>query len=210
MVTDLLVCAIVIAAAVLYSRRGFAMSVMSILQWFLSLTIGLLLCDELVRLLRFIGIGKLLTAHFSKLLKDDSLLTVVQFIPQVFNGWLSGSSEVITETHAQNVTTAVLACFAYLVILIVSRVLCHRFVLLFHRHETEGLVSFVDMLAGIVCGTCLGIFYVFVFFLILLLVIACFPGSLGQLIYDSLSNSFFSGDLFKNNPLMGLIHNLFI
>lgn len=207
---DLLTIAVIVFCAWYYSRRGFAMSIMGMLQWFLSISVGLLCCKGLTGLLR-IAFGVRLNAHFKAALNSsEATKEVLDYVAKVFNGWVGSEGEYITETSASDITTAVLSCFAFLLILALIRYVCSQFTKIFRRHEVNGFLGFVDLLSGLVCGTVYGFFYVLLLFVALLPLMALLPTGLTHGIYASLENSFFSGELFRNNMIAGFIHNIFI
>ncbi len=207
---DLLTIAVVVFCAWYYSRRGFAMSIMGMLQWFLSMSVALLCCGGLTGILR-LACGASLRAHFRAAMDGSKAANeVLSYIPKVFNGWVGSEGEYVTEPTAGDVTTAVLGCVAFLLILALIRYLCSQFTKIFRRHEVSGFLGFMDLLSGIALGTVYGFFYVLLLFVALMPLMALMPTFLSHAIYASLESSFFSGELFQNNFLAGLIHNIFI
>ena len=207
---DLLTIAILVFCAWYYSRKGFAMSIMGMLQWFLAISVALLCCGGLTGILK-IACGAALNARFKAALAGpEAAKEVLDYVAKVFNGWVGTEGEYITETSASDITNAVLGCLAFLVILGLIRYVCSQFTKIFRRHEVTGFLGFIDLLAGLTCGIVYAFFYVLLLFVALLPLMALLPTGLTHGIYASLENSFFSGELFRNNMIVGFIHNIFI
>ncbi|MDY2990335.1 MAG: CvpA family protein [Hornefia butyriciproducens] len=211
MIMDIAAGIIIVLSAVFYCRRGFAASVINMLQWFLCIVVGLLLCDNATRLLTgHTGAGNFLNGVFEKkLASTGSPHTQAQSVYDVFHGYISSNSQMVSNPGASDITQIVLAILSFFVIIAAVKLLLWLFCKIFPKESYDGIRRFFDRLTGIVCGTGMGVIYVLLALTMLLALMAALPSGIASALSGTLDSSFVTGSLYTNNPLLPLLRNLF-
>jgi ABC-type bacteriocin/lantibiotic exporter with double-glycine peptidase domain len=211
MVMDIITCCIVIATAVFYMRKGFALTVVSILQWFVCIVVGLLFCGRLKDLVvDKTPIDEALNSFFAKRFETSVTDTsAFQSVPKLFDSWMKDATVYISNTTAQGITSVVLSILCFLAIVIAIRIICWLFARLFSKKHHKGVIGFFDGLAGLALGVVMGFFFVLVVFALLVPVLSLLPASISAMINHSFDTSYFSGQIYDNNFLLELLKNLF-
>lgn len=129
MIMDIAAGIIIVLSAVFYCRRGFAASVINMLQWFLCIVVGLLFCDNATRLLTgHTGAGNFLNGVFEKkLASTGSPHTQAQSVYDVFHGYISSNSQMVSNPGASDITQIVLAILSFFVIIAAVKLLLWLF-----------------------------------------------------------------------------------
>ncbi|WP_303857854.1 CvpA family protein [Aminicella lysinilytica] len=211
MVMDIVTCCIVIAAAVFYMRKGFAIAVIGIMQWFVCIVVGLLFCGKLKDLLvANTSLDETLKAFFAKRLENSVTDTAsYQSMPKLFDDWMKDATVYLSNTTSEGITSIILSVGCFLVIVIAIRLLCWLFARLVSKKHHKGVVGFVDGLAGMVLGVFLGFFFVLIIFAIMVPVLGLLPQGISSFINHSFDTSYFSGQIYDHNFILELVKNLF-
>lgn len=211
MIIDIACGVVILLAALHYSRRGFATSILYMLQWFLCLVVGLLFCDNITRLLvNHTGVGAWMDSIFqSKLDGSDAAVSQVGSVYDVFQGYTSSDIQIVTDPGASDLTQIVLAIFSFVAILAVLKVALWLFCRIFPKEKYDGMAGFLDHLSGVVFGTAMGFLYILILLTFLLALMAVVPSGTATAISNSLENSYVTGSMYQSNPFLLLIRNLF-
>ncbi len=210
MVTDLICIAIIIASAVWYGRRGFAVSIMSLLQWFVTIVTSLFFCDDLSGFLSGTRLNDSINSYFKEKFSEGiSENPVARTLPEVFNGWVDSNSDYVTEIAAKDLTQVVMVVMSFFMLVIIIKVLCWLFTRLFSREHNKGFIGLIDMILGSGFGIILGFLYVLLFCTFLLPLMGFLPEGASEGIIETMKHSFFSGSLFDNNFIIKLMRGLF-
>ena len=211
MVMDGITCAIVLITAILYARKGFAMTIISILEWFVCIAAGLIFCGNVKSfIMDNTSIDEGLTNLFANKLTDSiSDTAAVKAMPRIFTSWMQDASQYIATTTATGLTSIVLSIASFIIIVLVIKLVCWLIVRLVSRKHNHGVVGFVDGCFGFIAGIGLGVLYVLIAFAILVPIMGLLPDSISGFITSSFDASYFSGKMYDHNPLLELIKNLF-
>ncbi|GEM_PF-1388289 len=211
MVMDIVTCCIVAFAAILYARRGFAIAIMSILQWFLCIVLGLLFCSRLKDLIvdkttLDESMDKFFAGRMSESITDTSAFKAM---PKIFDSWMKDTTDYVAGTTAAGITSIILTISCFIIIVIAVKLVCWLFKKLLSKKHHKGVIGFVDGFFGLILGIFMGFFFVLVIFAILVPVLGILPASASGFITHSFDTSYFSGDIYDHNFLLELVKNLF-
>jgi uncharacterized membrane protein required for colicin V production len=211
MVMDIVTCCIVIFVAVVYARRGFAIAIMNILQWFLCIVLGLLFCSRLKELVvDKTTLDESMEKFFSNRLSDSITDTsVFKAMPKLFDSWMKDTADYVSGTTAAGITSIILSIVCFIVIVIAVKLVCWMFKKLLSKKHHKGVIGFVDGFFGMVLGLFMGFFFVLVIFAIMVPVLGLLPASASEYITHSFETSYFSGEIYDHNFLLELVKNLF-
>ena len=210
MLMDLICIALIALTALFYARRGFALTVTSMFQWLACIVCGLLFCDDIKDfLITHTGIDDRMTLKITEKISENITgSTIYQSIPKLFTDYVDTTAISAAEEVAQSITAIILTLLAFLIIVILIKIACSFFLLLFSREYHTGLIALADSLGGMALGVAMGFFYVMLFFCALAFLMQVFPEGLAAAINSSLDRSFFSGTLYDTNPVLKLLSGL--
>lgn len=211
MIMDCITCAIVLLTAILCARKGFALTIMSILQWFVCIVVGLLFCTKVKSFIcSNTSIDDSLKSFFSeKFANSITNTSAFNAMPKLFDSWMKDASDYVASETASGVTSIILTIASFILIVIAIKLICWLITRLISKKHHDGVVGFVDGFFGFIFGAGLGIIYVLIIFAILVPVLGLLPSSVSGFITNSLDTSYFSGQLYDHNFLLELVKNLF-
>ena len=208
--TDIICLLIILASAIWYGWKGFAVSIMSMLQWFVTIVTSLFFCDNLSKYLSGTSLKGSLNSYFKEKFGEGlSDNPVARTLPEVFNGWVNKNTDYVTEIAAEDLTRVVLIIMSFFILVVLVKVLCWLFTRLFSKEHNSGFFGLIDKILGCGLGIVLGFLYVLLFCTLLLPMLEFFSEDMSQSIMHSMERSFFSGSLFDNNFLIKLMRGLF-
>ena len=212
MVMDILTAAIVIISAFWYARKGFAMSVMTSLQWLVGITVALMFCDDMADFIaKKTSTGLSLNLFFQQKVQNGlEESPAIQQIPEVFHGWVQGATDYIADVTADSLTTIVLTVLSFIAMILAVKIIAWLFCRIFSREHHKGIIGLIDSALGLAIGTFLGAFYVMLLMALLTAVMGFLPENISGAILNSLQHSYFAGDLYEGNILFTLLRNLFL
>jgi uncharacterized membrane protein required for colicin V production len=211
MVMDIVTCCIVALAAIIYARRGFAIAIMSILQWFLCIVVGLLFCSRFKDLIvdkttLDESMDKFFAGRMSDSITDTS---VFRSMPKLFDSWMKDTTDYVANTTAAGITSIILTIASFIIIVIAVKLVCWLFKKLLSKKHHKGVIGFVDGFFGLILGIFMGFFFVLVIFAVMVPVLGLLPSGASEFINHSFDTSYFSGEIYDHNFLLELVKNLF-
>ena len=203
---DIAICVIVFLSAVCYAHIGFARTVISTLQWVLCLALGLLFTDDIKDFIYNTGIGahmeKSIAASLAQKAEESDAMSSV---PGIFSNWAGSAADYAAKETAENITGLILMVLSFLLIVFTIKIALFVLTHLLSKEYNDGPVAFIDSTGGLILGVILGVFYVLVAMAVLVLVMHWLPEDTADMIREYLDNSYFSGIIYDNNPLLLLI-----
>ena len=210
MTMDIIAGAIIIVSALVYARKGFALSVISVLQWFVGCMAGLLFCHDIgIYLAGKTSFGQSLYAKYDLMIQEGiENYPAIESIPKHFYGWVQDDAEYITDISPDMISSIVLTILAFVIITLVIRLLFILYSRFFIREHHHGIVAYIDTVCGVILGTLMGFFFIFLLFAFLYAWVGLTSPEQGMKILSTADSSSFSGDLFLNNPFIRLIRQI--
>ena len=164
LVMDILVCVVIVASAALGAHKGFALTIISFMQWFVCLILGIILC------------GPVRTLIYDHTTMDDFFQEAIatrlsasvtdsptyNSIPDLFSGWVQDGTNSLIATTAAEITSVILTVISFVLIILGIRLVCYIIVHGFSKKHHKGFIGFADGLGGFAVGLVRGIIYVFI------------------------------------------------
>ena len=208
MAIDIAICVIVFISAVCYAHIGFIRTVISLLQWVACLACGLFFSDDIREFLYDVGIGPGIEHSIAESLSETAEDSgIMKTIPGLFREWAGSAADYAAKETSANITSLLLTVAAFLLIVLAIKIVLFVITHLLSKKYHDGAVAFLDSAGGLIIGVVLGVFYVFIAMAVLLFVMQWLPDSTAETIHTYLDESYFSGIIYDNNPLLTLIHN---
>lgn len=211
MIFDIGACIIAIISGVFYYKKGFAYSILNILQWFFAIVMSLLLCDNLYRfIVKNTGLGNSLCKTFdSKINSGGTQGQQMQVVFDSFHRLSEKDSAIVSNPNSEDIALIVISIFMFFIILIAVKLLMWKLCKLFPKERFDGFLGFINQLSAIPFGVIFAFLYILLFLTFLTAIIPLIPASGFKVIEGIFGNSIFIGSLFNNNFLLLLIGNLF-
>ena len=203
---DIAICVVVFLSAVCYAHIGFVRTVISTLQWVLCIALGLLFTDDIEDFIYNTGIGahmeKSIAASLAAKAEESEAMSSV---PGIFSKWAGSAADYAAKETAENITGLILMVFSFLAIIFAVKIVLFVLTHILSKEYNDGPVAFIDSAGGLILGVVLGVFYVLVALAVLVLVMHWLPDTAADTVREYLDNSYFSGIIYDNNPLLMLI-----
>lgn len=206
MLTDGIVLAIVIISAIVHAKRGFAMSVISSLQWLLCIVCGLFLLGPVKAFILDspFGIGiredieEKISSSVSGAYEDSAL-------PSLFKESADTAADAAAESLSETLTGVIVSTISFVAIILAAKLVLFIIFHIFSKEYSSGPLAWMDTVSGLILGLVLGALYVLIFLAVLAGVIGWLPDSWAHALTDSFRSSYFSGYIYDNNPILLLI-----
>ncbi|MEE0742294.1 MAG: CvpA family protein [Emergencia sp.] len=207
---DIVVIVIILASTILGAKKGFSLTVISFMQWFVCLILGVLFCSPV----------KGFYIDYTTL--DESILSAMeeqfegaaanssayQAMPDLFSGWLGDVTGAMSHELAASVTSILLTIISFLTIVIGIKVVCFLLSHLLSKKHNDGIVGFFDGFMGFIFGAVRGLLLVFLFFTILVPLLSLVLPDFSAAILTSMDQSRLAHYLYEENILLILVRDL--
>lgn len=208
MIIDVIAVIVIALAAVKYSRRGFIVSLISLIQWCAGLILGFFLSGNLAY---YLTNNTSMDERIQKFIMEafpTELSSIASGTKTIF-GSFSEAENLTAKAAASRITSGIMNVIAFIIIILIIAIIASILKAALKPDHGRGFIGKTDMFAGLLVGIGLGIFYVLVLLAILKPVMEILPSTPENWITEQLSNSFFTGFLYQENPLISMIKQLF-
>lgn len=211
LVIDIIVCLMVIISAVFGARKGFALTLISFIQWFVCIILAVLLNSYVKELVyKYTSIDETISGYFVKSMSGSVQgSSLYQAIPDLFSGWVRYSSDQAILTIADEITSVVMTVLSFLAIIFLIKLICLLFSRLLSKKYHKGFLGFLDGCGGFLLGTVRGAVYVLIGMTVLIPVLSFIWPDVANFVIKSMDSSEISGLLYDNNVLLIAVRDIF-
>ena len=208
---DIAIGLIILFSMIAGARRGFAMTLINCMHWFLSLILAYVFCDDVKA---YIIDNTTLDDTINQIMVNSmnsnfSGNTLYMSIPTLFENQLKSMADGFLYKTASSMTDLLITILSFLVILIGIKIACFLLSRLFSKKYNQGLVGFFDGLIGLLLGFVRGTILVFIFLAFLVPFITLFYPELAPVIMEYLDQSYIAGILYEHNILLVIVNGMF-
>ncbi|MBR4020959.1 MAG: CvpA family protein [Firmicutes bacterium] len=211
MILDILAAVILLLSIIWGARKGFAKTCLSFTQWFICIIAGFFLCTTIKE--QLIEHTTLDEAIHNYIL--DQVQTGIetsapyQSMPDLFSQWMQEESNEFIYGSCASITDIILTVLAFLLIILVVKIIGGVVVLLFSKEYHDGVIGCIDGVLGFLFGAVRGILMQFVLFALLVPVLTLLPGTLSIAVKTAIDQSMIASVLYDDNLLLILLRDLF-
>ena len=210
-ITDIVICGILLFSTIMGAKKGVARTVVSFMQWFVCIIAGFILCDTVKGLLIDYtttddAINRYVLENMQNSIEDSS---PYQAMPDLFSDWVNDASDTFLYGTSAAITSTLMTVIAFLCIVFGIKLVSFGRVRLFSRKYHGGVVGFFDGFMGFLFGGVRGLIYVFLLFALLVPVLGLIWPELSESIVKSMDDSYIAGFLYNNNVLLILVRDFF-
>jgi uncharacterized membrane protein required for colicin V production len=208
---DIAIGLIILFSMIAGARRGFAMTLINCMHWFLSLILAYVFCDDVKA---YIIDNTTLDDTINQIMVNSmnsnfSGNTLYMSIPTLFENQLKSMADGFLYKTASSMTDLLITILSFLVILIGIKIACFLLSRLFSKKYNQGLVGFFDGLIGLLLGFVRGTILAFIFLAFLVPFITLIYPELAPVIMEYLDQSYIAGILYENNILLVIVNGIF-
>ncbi len=210
-IMDIILLGIILLSTILGARKGFAMTVVSFMQWFVCVICGFIFCDKVKNLL----MDYTETDDYINAAVMDRIQTTIEesstyrALPDLFSGWINHGTEDFSYGTAAAITDTLMAVIAFLVIVFGIKAAGFIIVHFLSRRYNDGVTGFVDGFLGFLFGIARGLILALLFFAVLVPVLGILLPDLSDAIIKSVDNSRLACIFYDGNVLLVLLRDFF-
>lgn len=207
---DILVILIILLSTYFGAKKGFSLTVVSFMQWFVCLILGVFFCGKVRGILEdYTELdNNILGALKAQMQETAQGSSAYEALPDLFGGWLGETAETVGADLAASITGVLMTIVAFLTIVFGIKLICFLFSRMFSKKHRGGAIGFFDGFLGFLFGAVRGFLLVFLFFTILVPVLSLFLPDVSAVILTSLDESRLSHYLYEENILLILMRDL--
>lgn len=159
MILDIIIIGVIIIAGIVGYKCGLASMLSRLGGWLASIVLAFILCTPLrMFLCENTHIDEKFYYRFSEKLGGDG--SSMQNVPDLFKDQVTEAQSHFVNATATKLTEIVMAIFAFLIIVIVVKLIAFAFKHLFSKKHNDGFIGFTDGLVGLVMGLVIGVILV--------------------------------------------------
>lgn len=205
MAIDLFLFVVLVIITALGYRNGFIYTFFHTMGWLISLLIGFvftpLLKKQMVESdLFYSAIQEQVLLRMPGGFDSNSLTS--QGIPQSFRKMMENMSTSFTESAASTVTDLMMTVTAFLILIVVTKILLYFIITLFSKKNNPGATGMLDGLLGLAMGFIKGFVVVYVLLAVMIPAVNLASPDHAFSLLTSLDSSLMAKDLYDNNPLL--------
>lgn len=207
---DIVVIMMILISTILGAKKGFSLTVISFMQWFVCLILGVVFCDQVKALYMEHTVldEHILAAMEEQFAETATGSSTYQAMPDLFSGRLGDVTTAVSHELAASVTGILLTIISFLTIVIGIKVVCFLLAHLFSKKHNDGVVGFFDGFMGFIFGAVRGLLLVFLFFTLLVPLLSLVLPDFSAAILTSLDQSVLSHYLYEENILLIPVRDL--
>ena len=126
LIIDIIALGVIVLSTVLGARKGFALTVVSFMQWFVCVILGFILC----------GTAKSFLMDYTELddTIHDGVLSHIQSavsesstslaLPDLFHDWIDDGAAILAEDTAASITSSLMTVIGFLSVVFIIKVIC--------------------------------------------------------------------------------------
>ncbi|MEF9921367.1 MAG: CvpA family protein [Anaerovoracaceae bacterium] len=211
MAMDVIVGVIILLSMFFGVKKGFALTLINCMQWFLSVIVAFLFYGRFQDLL----VDK---THIDEVINEKIVTTIsgsvtesptYQSIPHLFSDTLNEISDTFMYRTATTMTDILLSIIAFLLIIIGIKIACFLISRLFSKKYNDGIVGFFDGAFGLGLGLVRGVLLVLIFFAFLVPILGIIFPEFSTFFLDSFETSYIAEMIYNDNILLILMDSLF-
>lgn len=211
MIMDILAAVILLFSLIWGAQKGFAQTLLSFMQWFICIIAGFFLCASAKE---YIIKNTTLDEAINSYILDQIGTTIEEStpynsMPDLFSEWINrGSSDFVYGTSAA-LTDVILTVLSFIAVILVIKLVCGIFALIFSKEYHDGVIGFLDGLVGFLFGGVRGILLVYLSFAVLVPLLSLLPPEVSNPIKSAMDQSYIASVLYDDNLLLILVRDLF-
>lgn len=207
---DLIVILIFVLTIFFSMRKGFIFTVALFSKGILSIVAAYFLSTPLGAFMEQTEVGvttkERIAEHLTEKWQDSE---IYQALPAIFRGETDGAASDFIERSAAGINHAAWIILAFIVVLIVIRIIISALVHMTQRSkEKEGFTGTLDWFLGLILGVVMGVFMVFLFLALLFPVASLVAPGHAQDIMAWFDGSIFAQSLYDNNLLLLILSGM--
>lgn len=211
MIMDVITVLLLLLSTISGARKGFAMTVMSFMQWFVCIVLGMIFCDRAKTLLmEETAIDDFINAqilkHIETTIEESSSYRA---LPDLFSSMVNDTADGFAYGTASTVTSVIMTTVAFLAVVLSVKAIGFVFAHLFSRKYNDGITGFFDGFLGFLFGIGRGCLLILLFYVVLVPVLGIIWPDFSDLISASIEDSYIAKLLYDNNMLLILVRDFF-
>lgn len=211
LIIDIIALGVIVLSTVLGARKGFALTVVSFMQWFVCVILGFILC----------GTAKSFLMDYTELddTIHDGVLSHIQSavsesstslaLPDLFHDWIDDGAAILAEDTAASITSSLMTVIGFLSVVFIIKVICFGLTRLFSRRYNDGITGFLDGFFGFLFGIARGLILLLLGFAVLVPVLSLVSPDLSESAVNAMENSYAASILYDDNMLLILVRDFF-
>ena len=211
LIIDIIALGIIVLSTALGARRGFALTVVSFMQWFVCVILGFILCGtaksflmDYTELDDIIHNGIL--SHIQTTVNESSAYLA---LPDLFHDWIDDGTAALAEDTAASITSSLMTVIGFLSVVFLIKLICFGLVRLLSRRYNEGITGFLDGFLGFLFGIARGLILLLLGFAVLVPVLSLMVPDLSETISKAMESSYAANILYDDNMLLILVRDFF-
>ena len=212
MVLDIIICVILLAAAIYGFRKGFIFTLIHTVGWVGAVVLAYLAVPLVGTFLREKTPAYDWVYTFMQDRFEASLATVdasMGSIPKSILHSLSNYSTNIVDGVSSSFANVIFTIFVFTALFIVIKVILWLLLRLLSKDYHSGFTNFFDGLFGTIFGLLKGGIFVLIFLVLLVPVTNMLPPGFAHMISDQMNSSMFAQEIYDNNFLLILLQGFF-
>lgn len=208
-IMDIIVVGIVLMSTIWGARKGFVLTVISFIQWFVCLLAGFVFCTWMKGFLIDNttiddSINQYLLKQMEGSISDNA---GYQALPDLFSKSVSETTDQFVYGASASITSVLLTIISFLLIVFGIKIISFIMARVFSRKYHDGAVGFVDGFLGFVFGLIRGALFVFLFFAVLVPVLSLIIPESAETIIKAMETSNTAGYLYNDNFLLIIVRD---
>lgn len=210
-IMDILAAVILLFSLIRGAQKGFAKTLLSFMQWFICIVAGFFLCASAKEyIIKHTSLDEAINSYIL-----DQITTTIEestpynAMPDLFSAWINDESSNFVYGTAASLTDVLLTVLSFIAVIIVTKIICSVFVLIFSKDYHDGLIGFLDGLVGLLFGAVRGILLIFLCFAVMVPLLSLMPTEVSEPIKTAMDQSYAASAIYDDNLLLILVRDLF-
>lgn len=211
-IMDIITVGILLLSMIFGARKGFAMTVMSFVQWFGCIVAGLIFGERakealIEKTLIDETINEQILNHIETTIEESSSYLAM---PDLFASSINGTTGELLYGTAGSITSVIMTVLGFLTVVLGIKIVSFFFVHIFSRKYHDGVAGFFDGFLGFLFGIGRGILLILLFYTVLVPVLGVIWPSFAEFAVTSIDDSYTAKLLYDNNMLLILLRDFFV
>lgn len=210
-IMDILAAAILLFSLIRGAQKGFTQTLLSFVQWFACILAGFFLCASAKEyIIHHTNLDEAINSYIL-----DQISTTIEestpytSMPDLFSEWINDEGGNFVYGTSASLTNVILTVLAFIAVIIVIKLVCGLFAMIFSKKHNDGIIGFLDGFVGFLFGAVRGVLLVFLAFAMLVPLLSLMPSGLSEPIKLAMDQSYAASFLYDDNLLLILIRDLF-
>lgn len=210
-IMDIITVLILLLSMIFGARKGFAMTVISFMQWFVCIVLGMIFCDRAAALIierttidDFIN--EQILKHIETTIEESSPYLAM---PDLFSSQINNSADGFIYGTAGSITSVIMTVLGFFAVILSIKIVGFLITLIFSRRYNDGITGFIDGFFGFLFGIGRGLLLILLFYAFLVPLLGIMWPALAELIVSAIDDSYVAKLLYDNNMLLILVRDFF-